>query len=482
MMEDRLSIREMFALCDIDASCDAPFPSHLASDSRDVTPGGAFVALEGERVDGHSYIGRAIENGAGLIIGRRGKCPPSLPVPCVELSDPERGLGELAARYVERVAPREVIAVTGSVGKTTTREAIRRVLGGRFRLHSAVRSFNTLIGCSLTILGMPLNAKILLLEFGASSMGEIRALTRLFRPTIALITGIAPVHLAGFGSLEGVLRAKMQIAESDRLRYFLYDSDSPLLQKAALRLPGLVRTFGVGRKNGDYRIGETLFQMENGAPVLSFDLKGPIGRCACKVGLWGEKLAMPAAMAIAVGNLAGLSMEDCGLALRSFTSLPGRGRVLSLPASGRNRFVVDDAYNANPASMRSSLETFAALRTAGKKFAVLGDMRELGGEEVCYHKELIPVINTLDAAIFVGSLWKRAFLESGVFGEFKEPGEFKEKENKHGRWRFVEKWRDAVEALRVNTDWEGLLIKGSNSLGLENVAGWVSHAPEYVDG
>ncbi len=409
VMRNRLSIREMFALDGVEADYDIPFPSHLALDSRDVQAGGAFVALEGERTDGHIYIPQAQEKGAALIIGRKGKCPRPHSVPCVELEDPERDLGRLAARYVEHVAPRELIAVTGSVGKTTTREAIHHILEGHFEVHSAVRSFNTVIGCSSTILAMPLGTEVLLLEFGANSMGEIRNLTRLFPPTTALITQVAPVHLAGFGSVMGVLQAKMEIAESCRLKNFIYDADSPLLRECVSQLSRShlslsINAMGVGLEKGAYRVKKTVFQMESQMPVLTFnlvvdaELKERQESCSFKAGVWGEKLAMPLAMAVAVGNVLGVSLKDCAAALRSFVGLKGRGCIL--PLSGSGRFIVDDAYNANPISMRSSLETFLSLKTQGKKFAVLGDMRELGENEVQYHKDLLSLVEKLDRAVF----------------------------------------------------------------------------------
>ena len=165
-MEKRpsLSVGGMFGLIGVEVEHgirSQPFPRHVATDSRDVKRGGAFVALEGERTDGHRYIPQALENGASLMVVRRGKRPADPLVPCVELEDPERDLARLASEYLRRVEPREVVAVTGSVEKTTTREALRRVLETRFRVHSATRSLNTRIGCTATVLAMPSDAELL---------------------------------------------------------------------------------------------------------------------------------------------------------------------------------------------------------------------------------------------------------------------------------------------------------------------------------
>ena len=458
-MRKRLSVREMFSLAGIDVDCDAPFPSHVASDSRDIREGGAFVALEGERTDGHHYIGQAIERGAALIVARKGKVPNPLSVPCVELAEPEADLGELASRYIEYAKPDEIVAVTGSVGKTTTREAIRRVLEGHFPLHAAERSFNTVIGCSATALAMPLGTKILLMEFGANSVGEIGRLTRLFPPTRALVTQVSAVHLAGFGSLEGVLREKMKITESPRLKTFIYDGDGSLLRNALSTLPTNVQALGVGREKGQYLMKEPMFDMKSGLPALCFELERDDEVFRFQAGVWGEKLALPVAMAAVVGEVLGLSPEKCAAELSSFSGLKGRGRVvhISQGSSSCERFVVDDAYNANPVSMRSSLETFLSLKMEGEKWAVLGDMRELGDGEVQYHKELTPLVEGLDRVVFVGHDWKEAL--QGI---------------ENVKWNFVDRWQGAAEILEQSSRWKALLVKGSNSLCLEDLVARVT--------
>ena len=299
-MEDsaRLSVGEMFALIDAEVGRGVeglPFPAHVATDSRDVERGGVFVALEGERTDGHRYVPQALEKGAALIVVRRGKRPEDPVVPCVELEDPERDLARLASAYLRRTAPKEVVAVTGSVGKTTTREALRRVLRTRFRVHSADRSLNTRIGCTATVLAMPPDAELLLLEFGANKAGEIAELSELFPPTTAMVTQVAPVHLEGFRSVEGVLRAKMEIAGSGRLRRFLYNFDNPLLRGAAAGLSG-PSVDSVGMECGvDFLIEEPRFTLEGVLPFLSFRLRGGGDEACIRSGLWGRQLALPLA-------------------------------------------------------------------------------------------------------------------------------------------------------------------------------------------
>ncbi|MBQ3586249.1 MAG: UDP-N-acetylmuramoyl-tripeptide--D-alanyl-D-alanine ligase, partial [Synergistaceae bacterium] len=162
------------------------FPNHLATDSRDVEKGGAFVALEGEKTDGHNYIPQAVSNGAGLVIVRKGKNPGGLSVPVIELENPERDLASIASRKLKAHDLKDIIGITGSVGKTTTRAALQKVLSPRFKVHAPERSFNTLIGCTATIMAMPKETEILILEFGANKPGEISELTEYFPPSIVI--------------------------------------------------------------------------------------------------------------------------------------------------------------------------------------------------------------------------------------------------------------------------------------------------------
>ncbi len=462
-MSVRLSIREMFSLINVDiqeAQGDLPFPSHVATDSRDVNCGSLFVALEGERTDGHNYIPQAVQNGASVVVLRKGKriiqdMPRTL---LVELEEPEAELAKMASIYLDKAAPKEIIAVTGSVGKTTTREALLHELQKKFNVHSSSRSLNTRIGCSSVVLAMPMNAEILLLELGANKPGEIAELTELFSPTIAIITEVAPVHLEGFGSLNGVLSGKMEIARSKKLHSFLYNGDNKLLRATAAELPDKIRTLSVGEQDSNFLIQNLVFTLKEDGhgrvlPSLDFSLSAFSDRACFSAGVWGNHLSRPLAFAAATGFLLGISLEESACTLSTFTGMKGRGRVLPIEGGGHH-FIVDDAYNANPASLRASLETFAALSIPGKKAAVLGDMKELGEGEVSYHKDFESVIEKLDLVIFVGKIWSKAIAE------------------KPGR-HFTDNWQGALELI-INEEWLGLLVKGSNSLGLENLVNSLS--------
>ena len=422
---------------------DVEFPNHLATDSRDVEADGAFIAIEGEKVDGHDYISQALSNGAGLIIVRKGKKPQGLNVPFVELDDPERDLAVIASKKLKAHNLTDIIGITGSVGKTTTRAALQKVLSPHFRLHAPERSFNTLIGCTATIMAMPLETEILILELGANKPGEIKELTEYFPPSIAILTAVAPVHLEGFGSVEGVLREKKEITTSANLRKIIFNNDNEYLSEA---FKYYVRSMGVGEnKDADFVISHDT--SEYTLPAMSFVLAHrptqEIARFTANI--WGRHNAVPLSLASAVAHELNISLQECADSLRDFQALRGRGRVMIL--DGGKRFLVDDAYNANPASMTASLETFGKVKCSGK-IAILGEMRELGENSAMYHAEIEPLLEGIETVILVGGTWREAM---------------------KGDYIFADDWKSALEALRNIPEWQGLLIKGSNSIGLGNI-------------
>ena len=426
---------------------DFEFPSHLATDSRDVASGDAFIALEGEKTDGHKYIPQAIENGAGLLIVRKGKAPENVNIPVIELDEPERDLALIASKKLQAHNLNDIIAITGSVGKTTTRAALQLVLRDKFRIHAPERSLNTLIGCTATIMAMPKETEILILEFGANKPGEIKELSEYFPPTIAILTAIAPVHLEGFKTIEGVLEEKLEITRPSSIDKIIFNNDNKYLSEA---FKYVVKSMGVGEsRDSDFVL--SIDNSEYTLPALSFVLAlrqtQEIARYTANI--WGRHNAMPLALAAATGHELGISLQESSEALADFQALSGRGRVI-MHEDGK--FIVDDSYNANPASMRASLQTFASIHADGK-IAVLGEMRELGVNSAEYHKALKPLLDDLSYVILVGDVWREALGENSGY-------------------TFASDWKEAlddVKKIMTAEDWSGILVKGSNSIGLSNV-------------
>lgn len=435
-----LTLKEMFGLANIEVPTqfqNIEFPSHAATDSRDVKSGDAFIALEGEKTDGHKFIPQAISNGAKIIIAKKNKnldIPDSIPV--IELDNPEKNLAFIASERLKKFKPKEIIAITGSVGKTTTRTALENVLKSKFKIHAPEKSFNTLLTCSTTVLAMPIETEILLLEFGANKPGEIKELTQFFSPTIAILTAVAPVHLEGFKTIEGVLHEKLEITHSKNIKKIFFNNDIELLRS--------LKHVSVGQyENSDYKIS---FEKSNyELPALSFTLNNT----KFKANVWGKHVAMPLSLAAAAGDFLGIPLEKSSEILNNFKALSGRGRIVNLK---NNVFLVDDAYNANPMSMRASLETFTEINC--KKLAILGEMREMGSDAAKYHRDLKNLIEKIDFVILVGNTWRDALPEFS------------------GENIFVENWQQALELLKdilSKNNIQGILSKGSNSIGLSNI-------------
>lgn len=383
---------------------DGVFSGRLLADSRLVRKGDAFVAFRGENTDGHTFIPDAIARGASLIICEEDRDIPS-PVASVKVSDTYKALPAMAEKRLSRHGKKlHVIAITGSVGKTTTRDYLVRCLKTSMKVHSAEHSYNTLIGCSMTILALPEEAEVLVLEMGTNHPGEIGEMVRFFPPTISVITEVAPAHLEGFGSVEGVLEAKMEIAGSSALQSFFFNGDNPLLVRAASRLPAGIAGFSAGTGECDYRILAPVFSIEKGIPELSFSLEIPGGDIlAVQSGAFGKHAAYPMAFAIGISTRLGVPGEKAAAALKETHSLEGRGLIRTLNSGA---CLIDDSYNANPASMSAVLRAAGEMETR-RTYAVVGEMLELGERGDDFHRDLLPLLRSFDTVWLVGKTWER---------------------------------------------------------------------------
>lgn len=387
---------------------DGPIPAAFVADSRLVAPGDAFVAFRGENLDGHAFIPLAAERGASLILCEDDRTVPE-GVASILFSDCYRDIPLLASKRLALEKDINFIALTGSVGKTTTREILRRCLQTSFSVHSAGHSYNTLVGCGLSILSLPENADILLLEMGTNHPGEIAEMVEFFPPSLTVITEVAPAHLEGLASLEGVLEAKFEITRSRRLEALFYNGDNKPLADRAAGLPSEIRTFSVGFGKGDFSVGSPEFRFSQGEPRLTFDFSYPGGSFFASSRLFGRHSAYPLGFALAVSFYCGASREKVLSEIENMKTLRGRGRMITLPSGA---LLIDDAYNANPSSLTAAL-TEAAEIPARRRLAVIGEMRELGPLAPEYHRRLLPLFDSFDHVWLTGDLWSQMFKDGG---------------------------------------------------------------------
>ena len=348
----------------------------ITTDSREVAPGSLFVALEGGNTDGHLHVGEALSRGAVGCVVREGRSLSGVSEDrLVETDDPLGALAALA-RFVRRRLTCQVIGITGSLGKTTTKELLATILGGGFETAKAPRSFNNNIGVPLTLFQAGDTTEILVAELGANHPGEIADLVRILVPTIGVVVSIAPVHLEGFGSLEGVIRAKAELAAGMPPDGRLYlNAAMPGVEVFQAQATCPVTLFGEGTST-------------EGA-LLATDGEG----ITCRVGDHGafrvpgaSRQHLPSVVAaITVALDLGMEAATIRETLGGF-SMPG---LRWQKEEGGGASFILDCYNASPESVDGALEAAGEqVPPGGRLVLVLGDMRELGAASPRYHREL----------------------------------------------------------------------------------------------
>lgn len=352
----------------------------ICTDSREAREGILFTALPGERTDGHNYIHTAAAAGCeGFLVSRREAVPTG--VGAVLTDNTEAALMRLAAYCREGVDCR-CIGVTGSVGKTTTKEYISSVLSQKYRVHKTRGNFNSTIGMPLSVMEMTGRAEVSVFEMAMSGFGEISAMSKCARPDIAVITTIGSSHMEALGSRENIRRAKLEIL--DGLRdggTLIINGDDEMLRGVKFER-GRTVCIGIDAPDADYCAEQVSFDVNCGY----FNVRTPHGvLCDMRIPTVGKHNVYAALFAVAVGDMLGVSAQDIREGLWDYAGLGLRQNVYGLG----NITVIEDCYNASPESMRAALDVLGMLREpGGRAVAVLGDMRELGVNTEVFHREL----------------------------------------------------------------------------------------------
>lgn len=419
----------------------------VAFDSREVGPGDLFVAMKGEADDGHRFVEQAFGNGAaGAVVSE------AIDGPHVLVANTTAALEALGKAARERTFAM-VIGVTGSVGKTGTKEGLYAALerGAPGAVHRSVKSYNNHTGVPLSLARMPAEAKFGVLEMGMNHAGELAALTRQVRPHVAIVTAIAPAHQEFFASEEAIADAKAEIFEGlEPGGTAIVPFDSPHRERlaAAARVhAGRVWSFGTG-EGADVRALENVPAAGGGTLVTA---RLPEGELCFTVAQPGAHWVSNALAVIAAVEAVGGDLAAAGLALAEMKGLKGRGARHIVPVPGGQALLIDESYNANPVSMAATLADLGATK-AERRIAVLGAMRELGGETTRFHAALAEplALASVDFALLVGEEMRAL-----------EP---------RGRFAHVP---DAATALAVLGEMlragDAVLVKGSNSMGLSAI-------------
>lgn len=347
-------------------------------DSRNISKGDLFVALPGTRVDGHDFVRAAANQGAGAALVSRPTPPPRPYFPILQVEDTERSLGDLATAYRRRYDI-PLVAITGSNGKTTTKEMTAYLLSKMGKTIWTQGNYNNFLGLPLSTFQIDSETEYAILEMGANAHGEIRRLGEIGQPTMGVITNIGAAHLEGFGSLEGVQKAKGELIESLEDKTFITNGDDPRCQKIAEKHRGRVVTFG-----REPWVDLQATEMKSVDKGISFTVDGH----RCHLPLLGKHNIYNALAAIAVARELDLDPE---LYIDWSDFSPPSLRLERTTLKGIT--FINDCYNANPHSVRAALQTLADLSCSRRKVLVLGDMLELGEDSEEFHRELADIAN-----------------------------------------------------------------------------------------
>ncbi|MBW2039312.1 MAG: UDP-N-acetylmuramoyl-tripeptide--D-alanyl-D-alanine ligase [Deltaproteobacteria bacterium] len=352
----------------------------VCTDSRSIKPGELFFALKGEKFDGHQFISEAVKRGGrGVVVERQIQGILEETIPVIKVPDTLQALGDLAD-FWRRRHPIPLVAITGSNGKTTTKEMLAWILGKSYKVLKNPGNFNNLIGLPLSLLKMNSQDQVAVLEMGMNRKGEIRRLAQIAKPDLGILTNISPVHLEGLGSLRGVMEAKGELLEvmGQRGRLIL-NADDPRVMELSKGFRGDKTSFGI--KNPADWVATDISRRGDGG--VFFQLNGPMGKTSISLRLMGRHQVYNALAASATVSHLGVELEKTKRGLETFQPPPMRMELIIM---GQGIKIINDVYNANPKSMEYALCTLEEVK-GGRKIAVLGDMWELGEYAQQAHRE-----------------------------------------------------------------------------------------------
>ena len=430
----------------------------VSIDSRRISKEDLFVAIKGQVHDGHSYVRDAAALGVGgFIVEKRDavinwintleKSPPV----CIVVEDTEKALKDLSVFQRERSRV-SLIAITGSNGKTSTKDMTARVLEQQFKTLSTTGNLNNEIGVPLTLLKLSRRHEWAVLELGMNNPGEIGRLTHICKPDIGIITNIGPAHLEGLGSLEGVMHAKGELIDNMRPdATAILNADDPLVLRLAEKKGERVLLFGVSA-NADIRASKISLLGSR----VSFLLELPNGSIDICLNNPGRFMVSNALAAAGAGYFIGLSPEKIKQGLESFQPIRGRMNVIDTP---KGIHIIDDTYNANPVSMEAAIHTLASLKSKNRGILVAGDMFELGKDSEIQHAGIGELAGkTKTEKIYATGKYARD-IQKGALAEGMNANDI-----------FIGSKEEIVEDLKKNAisgDW--ILVKGSRAMGMETI-------------
>jgi len=428
-------------------------------DSRSIGPGQLFFAMRGPRFDGHQFLAQAIERkAAGAVVENAffDHAPPELSPTLLPVQSPLEALQHLG-RCVRRMWGRPLIAVTGSTGKSTTKEMIAALLGRRFTVHRSAGNLNNHYGLPLTLLGLEPEHEIAVVELAMSAAGEIAHLAAMAEPETGVVTNVAPVHLEFFDSVESIAKAKRELVDNLSSRggppTAVLNYDDPHVHKFAQGFEGKVVTFGIG-PGADF---QARWVKPDGGIGSEFQVIGPNLDADFLLPLAGRHNVQNALAAIAVASGFDVPPVEMRRALGEFENMPQRGESLTLPGPVT---IINDSYNSNPQAMECMLETLRTWRGARRRIVVAGEMLELGPQSPKLHEEIGRKCAEANLAWLIAVQGEARFFLAGAVAAGLPPAQT----------RFFPDAPPAGEFCRSRLEpGDVVLVKGSRGVHLETV-------------
>ena len=419
-------------------------------DSRLLKENYVFLATRGEKVDGHKFIPSVFEKGAMAVICE--ELPETLMGPCIQVEDSFVALKKLAAFYRQQL-DLKVIGITGSVGKTSTKEFVAGVLSAKYKVWKTQGNFNNEVGLPLTVLQLREEHEIAVLEMGISDFGEMHRLSEIAQPDICMLTNIGQCHLEFLGDRDGVLKAKTEIFDfmNPEGMIFVNGDDDKLITLKEKWQNRLVM-FGRSQENDLYAVNE----ISKGLLGSIADIRGSLEIPKVVVPLPGEHMVLNALAAAAVASALGLTSEEIKAGMKKVTAVSGRSNIIPL----QDFILIDDCYNANPVSMKAAIDLLQSANN--RKVAVLGDMFELGEEEEKLHYEVGEYAKgKVDYLICVGNLARNIY--EGAFKNGEEDT----------RVIYLPKKEDIYSILKqIIMPQDTILLKASHGMGFADIVSW----------
>jgi UDP-N-acetylmuramoyl-tripeptide--D-alanyl-D-alanine ligase len=429
----------------------------LSIDSRAIRPGSLFVPIVRVK-DGHDYVEAAVHQGAVASLWQKDHPDPPLDIPLIFVDDCLIALQQLANAYRKQLSVK-VVAITGSNGKTTTKDMLTSILKTTYSVHKTNGNLNSQIGLPLTILEIEEHTQVAVLELGMSERGQIERLSEIAEPDVAVITMIGLSHLSSLGSREAIAAAKLEIVKGlPDNGTLLINGDEPLLTNACedrtrfvtLHDCNRIIHFGMNESNDYYA---TSIKQETGQTLFTTNRS----EGSYSIPLIGKHNVLNATAAIAVAELLLVSENNIKIGLENVEMT---GMRMEQVKSKAGYTLINDAWNASPASMRAAIETFEVIKGYSRKFIVLGDMLELGDQEKEYHQQIGQMLDpeTIDYVFTIGELGKEIALEANKrFRDDKRVQVFQDKK------AAIEEIRSLVKSQDV------ILVKGSRGMQLEEI-------------